>query len=178
MYRALTYRAPAGVASAVIGPRYALDAKIGRRFLERFAVEAAYSFQDGDYEIASGGRKTAFDAHTHAIHGDVSAYLRRSSQALRPYLVVGTGAKFYQGIEQPHPRPLNEFGGFRQGVDARALLTFGAGVEWTFGPHLALRLDARDYATPFPASAIVPATGSNLGGWIHDFVPILGMELR
>jgi len=177
-YHYLTYQAPAGAASAGIGPRYALEATIGRQFGGRFAVEAAYSFQDGDFEIASGGRKTAFDANAHAVHVDLLVYLRRRSAALRPYAVAGAGAKFYHGVEAMNPRPLAEFGSFRDGIDTRALASFGGGVEWAPWPHWALRLDVRDYATPFPATVIVPAPGSNLSGWLHDLVATAGITLR
>ena len=178
MYHAVSYHSPAGAAEAGIGPRYGLGAIIGRRFGTRFAVEAAYTFQDGDFEISSGGRKTAYDANTHAIHADLLSYLGPRFVNLRPYAVVGGGVKFYHGVEQPGTRPLGEFGSFRQGVDDRALVTFGGGIEWSFSPHWGLRVDIRDYLTPFPTSVIVPAPGSNLGGWLHDFVPMLGITFR
>ena len=120
MYRAVTFSTPAGSAEAGLGPRYALAPRIGREFGDRFAIEAGYTVQDGDFEIASGGRKTAFDANTHAVHLDLIAYLRQRSVRFRPYFVVGAGAKFYHGVEQPAPRPLGEFGSF--------------GVRWTAVP--------------------------------------------
>src|SRR5689334_17916361 len=65
-YRAISFTTPAGSADAGIGARYVLNASIGRKIASRFAIEGAWTFQDGDYELASGGRKTAFDANTHA----------------------------------------------------------------------------------------------------------------
>lgn len=177
-YHPVTYRSPAGPAQAGIGPRYTLEAAAGRQWGERFALEAAWSFQDGDFEISSGGRKTAFDANSHAAHVDVVAYLRRASAGLRPYAVAGAGAKFYHGIEAMNPRPLGEFGSFRDGVDMRAMLAFGGGIEWTRWSHWGLRLDVRDSATPFPTSVIVPAPGSHFSGWLHDLAATAGITVR
>lgn len=177
-YHPLSYQAPAGKAQEGIGPRYALTVSGGRRFGGRFALEGAWAFQDGDFELSSGGRKTAFDANAHAIHADLLYYLRQPEATLRPYLVAGAGARFYHGIEAMNPRPLAEFGSFRDGIDTRPLATFGGGVEWALGSHWGLRLDVRDYATPFPTSVIVQAPGSNLSGWFHDLVATVGITLR
>lgn len=89
--------------------------------------------------------------------------MKRPSK-LRPYLEGGGGAKFYHGVEELRPRPLAQFGSFRDGVDPRPLLTAGGGLEWTCSRHWAVRLDLRDCATPFPTSVIVPATGGDLHG--------------
>ena len=177
-YHPAAFSTPAGNAEAGIGARYVLNATAGRKISDRFAIEGAWTFQDGDFEIASGGRKTAFDANTHAVHADVIGYLLRPQRKLKPFLAGGAGAKFYHGVEVPGPRPLGEFGSFRDGVDTRPLITCGGGVEWTISPRWSLRLDLRDYATPFPDSVIVPAPGGNLGGWLHDFVPVLGVTFR
>jgi hypothetical protein len=177
-YRYLSYQSPAGDAQAGIGPRYVLNAGVGRAFGDRFVVQGEWTFQDGDFEISSGGRKTAFDANAYSVQGDVLFYLRRGASRWRPYLAGGSGAKLYHGQEAPHPRPLGQFGSFRDGIDARPLFTFGGGVEVPLSTRFALRLDVRDYATPFPASVIVAAPGSNLSGWLHDLVAVGGLELR
>lgn len=177
MYHPLSYSTAAGSAEAGIGPRYALNAAIGRQFAGRFAAEAVYTFQDGDFEISSGGSKTAYDANTHATHGDVLVYFGRW-KGFRPYVAAGAGVKFYRGLEQPGVRPLGEFGSFRRATDTRPLLLFGGGVEWALSSHFGLRLDARDYTTPFPASVIVPAGGAHVSGWLHDFVPVLSITVR
>ena len=177
-YHYLSYRSPAGTARAGIGPRYALNAAVGHAFGERFVVEGAWTFQDGDFEIASGGRKTALDANAHAIHGDVLFYLRHREARLRPYAAAGAGVKLYHGIEPVGARPLGEFGSFADRIDARGLLTLGGGLERSIASHWALRVDIRDLATPFPNSVIIPAAGSNLGGWLHDLVATIGIVAR
>jgi hypothetical protein len=177
-YHPVTFSAPDGSAQAGIGPRFLLNASIGRQIGRHFAVEGAWTFQDGDFELASGTTKTAFDATAQAVHADLLGYLRARSSRWRPFVVAGTGAKFYKGSETPAPRPLSEFGSFRKGTDCRTLLLFGGGVEWSVSTRWALRLELADYATPFPASVIVPAAGVQFSGWLHDFAPSLGITIR
>src|SRR5579871_2691411 len=78
LYHPLTYTAPAGTAQEGIGPRYAIEVEGGRHLSDRFLVELQYAFQDGDFELSSGGRKTAFDANAHAISGNLLTYISRS----------------------------------------------------------------------------------------------------
>jgi len=177
-YHPVTFSAPAGSAQAGIGPRFVLNAAIGRQIGRHLAVEGAWTYQDGDFELSSGGTKTAFDASAQAVHADLLGYLRPRSSRWRPFVVAGAGAKFYTGSETPASRPLSQFGSFRQGTDSRALLMFGGGMEWSLSTRWVLRLELSDYATPFPTSVIVPAAGANLGGWLHDFVAVFGITIR
>ncbi|GEM_PF-5687252 len=171
LYNSAKITAPAGTAETSIGPRYALTAYGGRRITDYVDLDGAWTFQDGDFEIRSGGRKTAFDAHAHSVHGSLVAYFLRSHSTLRPFVEAGGGVKFYQGIEAPSTRPLEEFATFHNVTDARALITFGGGVDWNFSNRWTLRIDFRDYTTPFPASIVVPAPGGKVSGWLHDFLP-------
>ncbi|HLJ45748.1 MAG TPA: hypothetical protein VKU01_07065 [Bryobacteraceae bacterium] len=178
MYHPLSIQGSAGTAQAGIGPRYALSVLGGRQFGQHWAVEGGWGFQDGDFEISSGGTKTAFDANAHSFHGDLVWYARKREASWRPYFVGGAGVKLYHGIEEVRPRPLAQFGAFQDGVDARPMVTFGGGLEKGIGAHWALRLDLRDQATPFPNSVIVPAPGNTINGWLNDFVVTFGITLR
>jgi hypothetical protein len=177
-YRSVTFSGPAGNAQAGIGRRFVLNAAGGRQIGEHLAVEGDWTYQDGDFELSSRGTKTAFDASAQAVHAALLGYLRPRSSRWRPFLAAGAGAKFYTGSETPAERPLSQFGSFRQGTDARALLLFGGGVEWNHSSRWALRLELCDYATPFPASVIVPAAGVHDGGWLHGFVAVFGITIR
>lgn len=177
-YHPVTFSAPAANAQAGIGPRFVLNASGGRQIGEHLVLEGSWTYQDGDFELSSGGTKTAFDASAQAVHADLLGYLRSRSSRWRPFLVGGAGAKFYTGSETPATRPLSELGSFRQGTDTRPLLLFGGGVEWNHSSRWVLRLELCDYATPFPASVIVPAAGTHVGGWLHDLVAIFGITIR
>ena len=141
-------------------------------------MEGAWTYQDGDFELSSGGIKTAFDASAQAAHADLLGYLRPRSSRWRPFVAAGAGAKFYTGSETPASRPLAQFGSFHQGTDSRPLLVFGGGMEWNDSPRWALRLELCDYATPFPSSVIVPAASVTQGGWLHDLVAVFGITIR
>jgi hypothetical protein len=175
-YLALT--SPAGNGEAGIGARYALDAAIGRALGDHLAIEGAWTFQDGDFEIKSGDVKTAFDAHANSFHGDLYYYFRGRHAKLRPFVDVGFGAKLYQGIETVRPRPLASLGAFAHAVDSRPLILFGGGVEWGITGHWSIRAGVRDFATPFPSSVIVLAPGVSVGGWLHDVVTSVGVQFR
>jgi hypothetical protein len=177
-YHPATFSAPAGNAQAGIGPRFVLNAAVGRQIGNHLALEGAWTYQDGDFELSSQGTKTAFDASAQAVHADLLGYLRSRSSRWRPFLLGGAGAKFYTGSETPAPRPLSQFGSFRRGTDNRALLLFSGGVEWNHSRRWALRLELCDYTTPFPTSVIVPAVGVHAGGWLHDFVAVFGITIR
>jgi hypothetical protein len=177
-YRYVSLSSTSGTGDAGIGARYVLDAAIGRALGEHLAMEGAWTFQDGDFEIRSGGQKTAFDAHAHSFHGDFYYYWRGRSVRLRPFVEGGAGVKLYQGIEDVRPRPLAAFGSFAHATDARALLVVGGGVDWKLSSHWAVRIAVRDFATPFPSSVIVPAAGVSAGGWLHDAVVTAGIQVR
>jgi hypothetical protein len=177
-YHYVSLDAPPASGDAGIGARYALDAAIGRAIGERLAIEGAWTFQDGDFEIRSGTQKTAFDAHAHSIHADLYYYIRRRDAKLQPFAEGGAGVKLYQGIETVRPRPLAVLGSFAHQIDGRALLIFGGGVDCRFTGHWGLRFSVRDFATPFPSSVIVPAATAKVEGWLHDMVVAAGIQWR
>jgi hypothetical protein len=75
-YGSQAITAQAGTAQAGIGPRFVLNAAIGRQFGEHLAVEGAWTYQDGDFQLSSGGTKTAFDASAQALHADLLWFQR------------------------------------------------------------------------------------------------------
>lgn len=177
-YHYVGLQGPDGSGEAGIGARYVLDAAIGRALGQHFALEGAWTFQDGDFEIKSGGQKTAFDAHANSFHGDLFYYFRGRNARLRPFVDGGVGVKVYQGIETVRPRPLADFGAFAHATDDRALLIVGGGVDWRLTGRWAIRAGIREFATPFPSSVIVPAPGVSVGGWLHDVVATVGIQFR
>ncbi len=177
-YHPVGLTASFGSASAAPGPRIVLGAMVGHALGDHFAVEGGWTYQDGDFQLVSGATKTAFDADADSFHADLLYYLRPRSSRLRPYFVAGTGAKLYHGTETPSPRPLEQFAVFHDGFVAEPLITYGGGVEWAFTRHWALRVDLRDYTTPFPTGSITPSPGVTVGGWLHDFVPTVGVTFR
>jgi len=51
-------------------------------------------------------------------------------------------------------------------------------VKLSLGGPVLLRLEFRDYITPFPREVITPAMGAEIKGWLHDFVPTVGFGFK
>jgi hypothetical protein len=41
-----------------------------------------------------------------------------------------------------------------------------------------VRIDVRDYATPVPTNLIAARRGATVHGWLHDFVPMVGIGFQ
>ena len=38
------------------------------------------------------------------------------------------------------------------------------------------RVEVHDFLTPFPKQVIAPNQGAKVGGWLQDFVPMVGIS--
>ena len=176
-YRDATITNAAGSATAGFGPRFAVGGVLGEDVGEHFGGELRYTFRDGDSELKFNGRGVNLDAASHALHFDFLAYATRRHARLRPFLAGGAGIKRYTGTGTVDPnQPLSSFALLAHADEVKALVSFGGGVKAMLGDHWLVRVDFRDYATPFPENVIVPATGAKIHGWLNDFVPLLGVD--
>lgn len=176
-YHDATITNAAGSANAGFGPRFAAGAVLGEDVAEHFGGELRYTYRDGDSELRFNGREANLDAAAHALHFDFLAYATRRHARLRPFLAGGAGIKRYTatGREDPN-QPLSNFAQLAHNDEVKALVSFGGGVKAMLGDHWLVRVDFRDYATPFPENVIVPAPGAKVHGWLHDFVPLFGVD--
>ncbi|HYW46545.1 MAG TPA: outer membrane beta-barrel protein [Bryobacteraceae bacterium] len=174
-YRDVTIANADGTAQAGFGPRFALSAAAGHNWGQHFGAEARYTFQDGDLELKSAGREANLDGEAHSLLGGLLVYGTGRKSRIRPFAAAGFGVKIYRGTGSAGPQPLQDFAALQSANQSRALLTFGGGLTYALSDRWLLRLDLRDYATPFPTGIIAPAPGSKLGGWLHDFVPVLSI---
>ena len=56
------------------------------------------------------------------------------------------------------------------------MISAGAGFRIALKPNVILRAEFRDYLTPFPGNVIAAAPGVHISGWVHDFVPLVGIS--
>ena len=176
-YHDATISNAAGSASAGFGPRFAAGALVGEDVAEHFGGELRYTYRDGDSELRFNGREANLDAASHALHLDFLVYATGRHARLRPFLAGGAGIKRYTGTGRVDPsQPLTSFALLAHADEVKALISFGGGVKALLGDHWVVRVDFRDYATPFPAHVIVPAPGAKVHGWLHDFVPLFGVD--
>jgi hypothetical protein len=138
--------------------------------------EIRYTFGFNDMKVSSGNTKATFGGMSHSIHYDVLLHTAGAGARVRPYFVIGGGAKGYQGTgdEQPY-QALGEFVLLTKTTEWKGLVIFGGGIKFAAGSKRHVRIEVLDYFTQFPTQVIAPAPGVSLGGWVHDFVPSVGV---
>ena len=166
-----------GSASAKIQTGLAGGAWFAQDGQGHWGGEVRYEYQMGDLALSSGGNSASFGAHTQQIHYDVMWHATPSESRLRPFVSAGAGIKLYQGTgAQVAYQPLSNFALLTQQQDLTALVSVGAGIKYQISQHVQLRLDVHDYMTPFPKNVITPNVGAKVGGWLMDFVPMVGLS--
>lgn len=179
VYKDATITNPTGLAKAGFGPRISLSAVLSQDIFNHFGGELRYAFLDGDSELKSGGRQANLDAAAHAVHYDFLAYANGPLARLRPFAALGGGIKYYTGTGHEDPfQPLSDFALLSHANQVEGLISVGGGVKAQVSQHWVVRLDFRDYATPFPNKVIAPAPGATVHGWLHDFVIMAGVDWK
>jgi hypothetical protein len=113
------------------------------------------------------------------IHYDVLVHVKPAGSRIRLFLAAGAGARVFRGTgREAAYQPLQQFALLTKTQEAKPLVSLGAGVKAAVSPRLVLRVEFRDYISPFPTQVITPAIGSKLGGWLHDIVPFIGVAVR
>ena len=167
----------AGSAKARFGTGFAAGAVLGENVSEHFGGELRYTYRNGHAELRSGGREATLDAAAHVLHYDFLAYATRRRARLRPFAAAGGGMRRYTGTGQMDPlQPLRNIALLAHNDQLKGLVSFGGGVKAAIGDNWSVRADFRDYATPFPEKLIVPVAGAKVHGWLHDLVPMFGID--
>jgi hypothetical protein len=97
---------------------------------------------------------------------------------VRWFLLAGAGFKRYEGTgTETMLQPLSEYAMLTRTAEWKPLVTFGGGVSWQLSERVRMRVDVRDYLTPFPHRVIEARMGTDLHGWLHDFTPAVGIGL-
>jgi outer membrane protein W len=139
--------------------------------------ELRYEYQMGNLALSSGGTTATLAAHTQQFHYDLMWHATPSESRIRPYVSAGAGIKLFNGTgAQVAYQPLSNYALLTAQQDLRPLVSVGGGVKFQISEHVQLRLDVRDYLTPFPKGVITPNVGAKVGGWLMDFVPMVGIS--
>lgn len=166
-----------GKASAGLTNTPAAGVLVGQELNSRISGEIRYTFRPGGLKLSAGGDKATFNAQSHAFHYDVLYYTRPATAPVRPFLTAGAGARVFRGTGREHAyQPLQEFALLTKTREWTPLISLGAGVKKRIAPRVFLRVELRDYLTPFPKDVIAPAAGGKQSGWLHDFVPLVGIS--
>ncbi|HTS48348.1 MAG TPA: outer membrane beta-barrel protein [Bryobacteraceae bacterium] len=176
-YHDATITNGSGSVQAGFGPRLSLSAVLGQNMGDYFGGEMRYTFRDGDAELKSGGQEVNMDAEAHAVHYDVLFYATPRNRKLRPYAAAGGGIKYYKATGAEYlAQPLSNFAFLTHANEVEGLLSAGGGLKYSINEHWLVRVDFRYYATPFPDKLFMPAPGAKINGWLHDFVPLAGID--
>jgi hypothetical protein len=164
-------------ANAGFGSRWAAGGVLTENIAQYIGGELRYTFIDGDSELKSRGQEVNMDAQSQAVHYDFLFYATPRRARLRPFAAAGAGIKRYDGTGVVYAaQPFSDFAVLNRGHQVVALLSFGGGLKVSLSDHWVLRVDFRDYATPFPDKLFVSPRSANQRGWLQDFVPMAGVD--
>lgn len=177
LLRGATVTAPAGTAKAGFKNGAAFGAVAGQRLYKTVTGEVRYSYLQGDLKLSSGGAEAAFKGDTHAIHYDILVHPYGGEAKVQPFVAAGAGVKVFRGAGQETAyQPLSQFAYLTKTTEWKPLVSVGGGIRAKLAPKISLRVDFRDYITPFPKNVIAPGRAAGIKGWLHDFVPMVGIS--
>lgn len=175
--RNATITDPSGSASAGIDNGLAAGAVIGQDLYGHLAGELRYTFRDNSLLLTSGGQKASLGGDSHLIHYDLLFHALPKSSRFRPYAAAGGGIRLFRGTgNEQASQPLGDFAFLTKTNEVKPLISVGGGVKFTLTGHAALRVDFREYVSPFPENLFVTAPGSKIKGWLYDSVPLVGLS--
>lgn len=175
--RGVPITAPAGSATAGFQNGGVFGAVLGHRLYPNVSGEIRYSFMQSDLKLSAGGLDPTFRGDAHAIHYDFLIHPAKSHAKVQPFAAVGGGVKVYRGTgRESASQPLSQYAYMTKTLEWKPLISVGGGVRIELAPRISLRLDFRDYLTPFPKTLIAPGRGADIKGWLHDFVPMVGIS--
>ncbi len=163
--------------SAKIDTNIAGSAWLGNNSGIKWGGELRVDYQLGDLALNGDGQSAAFAARSFGLHYDVLYHFAPNGSKIRPFVAVGAGVKMYQGTgAQQAFQPLYQYALLSQAQDLVPLVSAGGGVKVQLASHVQLRVEVHDFATPFPKQVIAPNAGAKVGGWLMDFVPMVGIS--
>jgi hypothetical protein len=174
---AVTSAAGAGTAGFKDG--MAFGAVAGNDMYDRLSGEMHYLYRVSNLKVTAGGQEAGFGGETHVVHYDLLVHMAERGARIRPFLAGGGGIKVYRGTgtEQAY-QPANKFALLTKTQEIKPLVSAGGGVKVALTDSLLLRMEFRDYMTPFPSEVVAPAPGARIKGWLHDFVPTVGISVK
>lgn len=168
---------PGGSVTAGIDNRFAAGVVAGQDLYQHLSGELRYTFRDDDLVLKSNGQKANMDGDSHLVHYDLLFHARGRDARIRPYAAAGGGIRFFRGTGREDPnQPFRDFAFITKTSEVKPLISVGGGVKVTLTRHALIRVDFRDYISPFPEELFVTAPGAKIHGWLHDLVPLAGIS--
>lgn len=167
-----------GSASAGFASGPAFGAVIGYNSTKLISGEFRYSYAINDLQLSSAGQTVKFGGAAHMIGYDLILHPRVVHEGkVQPFLAVGGGMKLYRGTgDEQAFQPLENFALLSKTQQVEPMISVGGGIKVQLSRHVLLRAEVRDYISPFPTSVIVPVPPARIGGWLNEFVPMIGIS--
>ena len=155
--RNATISNPTGSAGAGFDNRFAAGVVIGQDRYQRFGVN--------------------MDGNSHLVHYDLLYYALGKRSHIRPFAAAGGGIRLFGGTGHEYVnQPFIDFALLTRATQVKPLISVGGGVKVSVTTHTAVRVDFREYISPFPENLFVTAPGAKIRGWLNDFVPLVGVS--
>lgn len=166
--------ATSGSATAGFQPGFAAGAFFGQNLYSHLSGELHYTFMQSNLRLQSGGTEATFAGQSHAIHYDVILHTNKRESRVQYFAAIGGGARIFRGTGQEQAfQPLSQFGYFTKTQTIKPMASVGGGLKYALTSRVFLRLELRDYITPFPTQVITPAPGAKFGSILNELVPMV-----
>ena len=172
-----TINNPTGSVSAGFDNRFAAGVVIGQELYQHFGGELRYTFRDNDLVLKGTGEKVNMDGDSHLVHYDLLVHAAGKSTRIRPFAAAGGGIRLFGGTghEYAH-QPFGDFALLTKTTQVKPLISVGGGVKVSVSSHATVRVDFRDYISPFPEKLFITTPGAKIHGWLNDLVPLVGVN--
>jgi hypothetical protein len=177
-YRNQTVSTGTTEATAGFRPGFGFSIFGGEDLYRHIGGELRYTYRNSDLKLKSGSRDLSFAGDAHAIHYDFLFHASPKGSRIRPFLAAGGGVKIFRGTDsEAEFQPLSDLALFTRATEVKPLISVGAGIRFAISRNATLRMDIRDYISPFPKEVIVPVPPAQITGWLHNFMPMVGIGL-
>jgi hypothetical protein len=167
---------PLGSTTTGVDNGVAAGAVIGENIYQHFEGELRYTYRQDDASIQFAGQKASVSGDSHLIHYDVLFHPTTKESRIRPFLAAGAGIRLFRATGEENASEFSEFAVLNKSDEVKPLISVGGGVKARLTGHTVIRVDFREYISPFPENLISTAPGIKIHGWLFDSVPLAGLS--
>jgi len=169
--------APSGSATAGFQPGLAAGAFLSENLYSHLSGEIRYEYRQNDLYLQSGGTKVTFSGNAHMLHYDLLYHTNRKGARAQAFVAAGAGLKIFRGTGAPQAfQPLYQFGFLTRTQQLKPMASVGAGLRFNITNRVFMRVEVRDFISPFPQNVIAAPSGVKYGSILNDIVPMAGIS--
>lgn len=169
---------PQGSATAGFQPGFVGGVFFGQNIYRHVTGEVRYEFFKTDLKVSEGGTNATFGGLAHAVHYDILWHTQRGESPTQFFAAFGGGMKIFQGTGTESAfQPNYQYGLMTRTHQVEAMISIGGGFTYQLAARMRLRVEVRDFITPFPKSVIAPPSANvKYGSILNDLVPMIGVD--